>query len=1747
MEKSTHLKYKDAIKLPKGGAVKMDKDNFTAQASEMISAKQGTRPEAIYNWANKHNVDLVKYGYVLADIKSNDELLEDVLEDKFDAVKTLIDKVESERKNKIKELKDMGISNAEEIYEESLAKSEKEKITPTLRKKLNKYINEAINIKDSNIKETGIYDGDFVDELKKKFGEYPEGLSVDIDGDGMYYLKFNTNTGNFEVSATVYNNNVEKDKLYQFTKKEALKDWFEGKKYESGNRVEFIYETEIKKALKNKAFQSDISKDLMTKERAIEIIKSAGLDVPYDISGSKINRKDKREEISNKYGLTNTEVNEFFRIASVIKFDNKPTEIKDVPFANVLLSKGLVVKENGKYNLTEKGRLVSDEYFNIDDSELKSDVGFQEYRKAKFRTPNGNEILLTLMHYPNNEKLKYRLFINENPDQEFETKESADEIFDNLNYNYLDRGYLKVGVTTEEMLSVYPIVLEWSEGLEQTNIGFNYIYELANVLKKIGMTKTPDKTVIKNKVWFRDYPHYVNIENGTDEKDGNYNTELHGYESLNDWLKKYDPKFDWSIYDYGDNYKFAKEYTPKSQFKEGDLVKFFTSNFDDESVNVDDIEISYDNHYGYVVKANKYVKDSKRWKPYWSYTVKDKFDDSIIYDNVMESRMTKVTDEKINKEITDIKIEEGTAELLTKEEAENLSKEYIEFLKGDNNGKNEKLHDWFGEVISRYPIMLVEWQNAQLDYLPKKEQELFEYIYNGELPNLKQFFNSLMKYNVGKKELIGLYELISERLVNDKLPKKVDFKLHPTDKGLSDIFKKIVSDDDLRPKLTGIYFDEKGIVGTDAQKLVFISGKHDVRGIFGIGKNAGNVIDDVYPKYQAVIPKEVKYIVSIDRKKVEDILVALKTIKNVNYHSRLNYNKNKFSSDAITISLYKGEGVHYDINYLIELLDAWLKIGFDKLEFSYLNGVKNKTVLFISPNIKKFIKFEGSGSIIMAKMRYTDVVEFVIPQTEMYIDVPNGKAETAGITDDLYSELNLAFGTVGAIDEKSQIEELETLVELLKEVVSENPKDLDSKDALELYEETLVELKKVNAEKFEKGGRVGCGCKHSFAKGGEIKIGDNTNVGIVEDKYGDQFKVNGNWYHKSIVAKEDKINDVVLGKTYNGIKVPETVNPKMVISAFSNPIDENKVDKYTNEMKQEMLQNDFPAITGFPIIINQEDIGENFLSGEEITEDYIGKQAWKVWDGHHRVLAALNAKLPYLKVRLERSSITNPEELFEQGGMIEQNGAKYFSKDFESKGNTWNILFVWGKFNYVSVSKKTNNPFRSGVGREFKNVDEAIAYYKNPDMKVQLIFAENEAKELGYVPVFENGGELKKYWKKGDSDYPLDYTSVKYSDINYDIKDFLNRTNKGLIITTKDNKKFKGSVGTMFGSLTFFPDYIRERDIDEIQIIPSYLDLPKDDLKKWIKMQGYKIENIDKFENGGEVGEKELYYAVYDDNTLGLLFLDERGNKRFLVLQGSTLRGSNYSHMSMPLYINEDELIKIRKATEKDFDIYRVSLPTDFNKLNSQENLKGMIKKGDIVLFKCEGSETECRGEILDTLSKGEYLVSKGIKSVIVPKEKVIGIAPTKINTIFEKDFSIYDERVMAINSTLFNKTYGIGENPFEVNYDESNEYGYGIYFLDEKYSGIGKYNQSRILSIKPNIKKPLIFLNDDGSSFNSNYKDAYDNAVKYDGVKSKDDFNRKMVELGYDSMVISDIHGIHFILLYNDPKLYELKSDVGN
>jgi hypothetical protein len=91
--------------------------------------------------------------------------------------------------------------------------------------------------------------------------------------------------------------------------------------------------------------------------------------------------------------------------------------------------------------------------------------------------------------------------------------------------------------------------------------------------------------------------------------------------------------------------------------------------------------------------------------------------------------------------------------------------------------------------------------------------------------------------------------------------------------------------------------------------------------------------------------------------------------------------------------------------------------------------------------------------------------------------------------------------------------------------------------------------------------------------------------------------------------------------------------------------------------------------------------------------------------------------------------------------LFEKDGASYLTIPIKTKGFEYTVLFVWGKFNYVSIKKQTANPWKS-MGTRFDSIDTAIDHYKNADMKAQLMIAEKEAKKHGYVAQLEKGGEV---------------------------------------------------------------------------------------------------------------------------------------------------------------------------------------------------------------------------------------------------------------------------------------------------------------------------------------------------------------------------------------------------------------------
>ncbi len=115
--------------------------------------------------------------------------------------------------------------------------------------------------------------------------------------------------------------------------------------------------------------------------------------------------------------------------------------------------------------------------------------------------------------------------------------------------------------------------------------------------------------------------------------------------------------------------------------------------------------------------------------------------------------------------------------------------------------------------------------------------------------------------------------------------------------------------------------------------------------------------------------------------------------------------------------------------------------------------------------------------------------------------------------------------------------------------------------------------------------------------------------------------------------------------TYNEIKVPETIRTNRIISAFENYMDADKIETYTEVMRSEMLGHNFPPITGHPHIISEDDLGEYFLDGNEITEEHMGNLVWYVTDGHHRSVAAINAEIPYLEVEMDFSTFTTERDM----------------------------------------------------------------------------------------------------------------------------------------------------------------------------------------------------------------------------------------------------------------------------------------------------------------------------------------------------------------------------------------------------------------------------------------------------------------------------------------------------------------------
>ena len=189
--------------------------------------------------------------------------------------------------------------------------------------------------------------------------------------------------------------------------------------------------------------------------------------------------------------------------------------------------------------------------------------------------------------------------------------------------------------------------------------------------------------------------------------------------------------------------------------------------------------------------------------------------------------------------------------------------------------------------------------------------------------------------------------------------KPIKYKLEPTNPELLRIVKTFLSTDVLRENLTGINFDEKGITATDANTLIHIPGKHSFDGIYA-GKKK---IDERYPKYMEVIPREPKHTYKVNVANIKTFVEA------VLQGQFTNSTTNLVSLDYAIGEKNKILQIGFNGKYLINVCNALMMLG---MQECYVHLIAPNRAAVFTPS--KNILFSEPIVLLMPMMldRYDD-------------------------------------------------------------------------------------------------------------------------------------------------------------------------------------------------------------------------------------------------------------------------------------------------------------------------------------------------------------------------------------------------------------------------------------------------------------------------------------------------------------------------------------------------------------------------------------------------------------------------------------------------------------------------------------------------------------------------------------------------------------------------------------------------------
>lgn len=292
----------------------------------------------------------------------------------------------------------------------------------------------------------------------------------------------------------------------------------------------------------------------------------------------------------------------------------------------------------------------------------------------------------------------------------------------------------------------------------------------------------------------------------------------------------------------------------------------------------------------------------------------------------------------------------------------------------------------------------------------------------------------------------SLWDLFRTNGLIDRLyPLPIKYSISPNDVGLSNLFKNIVSQDDLRLNLIGVNIEGNTATGTDAHKMLHVVGERKgdfedgtyIMSKYGSkvsGESFGKKIDVKYPNWKAVVPSLCDFHVIVNL----PFLYAV--LNNIYKNGLLNPITHQFVLKVKATGTDDNYFFGFNAHLMLELISALMMSGMKEAKMCFQGN--SKAVIFTHPSVewesytKETILNENTFGLAMPLSIYdhTSTSNLIIDLKDMFLaEIKPYSLEEFYVTkDDIFYPMSSKEKPKKEVDKKNANDDKEFLKEKIK-------------------------------------------------------------------------------------------------------------------------------------------------------------------------------------------------------------------------------------------------------------------------------------------------------------------------------------------------------------------------------------------------------------------------------------------------------------------------------------------------------------------------------------------------------------------------------------------------------------------------------------------------------------------------------------------------------------------------------------------